>query len=112
MKTLSSEISLEDFMKLDLRVVKVLEAERIPGSSKVLKLKVDVGGEIRDIVAGGAEFYDQEYFKGKLFIALINLRAKNIRGVLSRGMLLAADLRGRPIWLTVMEDVPPGTRVK
>lgn len=99
-------------MRLDLRVVKVLEAERIPGSSKVLKLKVDVGDEVRDVVAGGAEFYEPEYFKGKLFIALVNLRAKNIRGVLSRGMLLAADLRGKPIWLTVMEDVPPGTKVK
>ncbi|MEM4700308.1 MAG: hypothetical protein QXT74_05100 [Candidatus Nezhaarchaeales archaeon] len=109
---MSSEISLEEFMRLDLRVVKVLEAERIPGSSKVLKLKVDVGDEVRDVVAGGAEFYEPEYFKGKLFIALVNLRAKNIRGVLSRGMLLAADLRGKPIWLTVMEDVPPGTKVK
>lgn len=107
-----SEISIEDFAKLDLRVVKVVEAERIPGLSKVLRLKVDIGGEVRDIVAGGAEFYDPEYFKEKLFIALINLRPKKIGGVLSRGMLLAADFKGKPVWLTVMDDVPPGTRIK
>lgn len=107
-----SEISIEDFAKLDLRVVKVVEAERIPGLSKVLRLKVDIGGEVRDIVAGGAEFYDPEYFKEKLFIALINLRPKKIGGVLSRGMLLAADFKGKPVWLTVMDDVPPGTKIK
>lgn len=107
-----SEIPIEDFAKLDLRVVKVIEAERIPGLSKVLRLKVDIGGEVRDVVAGGAEFYDPEYFKEKLFIALINLRPKKIGGVVSRGMLLAADFKGKPVWLTVMGDVPPGTKIK
>ncbi|MCX8204315.1 MAG: tRNA-binding protein [Candidatus Nezhaarchaeota archaeon] len=106
------EVSLEDLKRLDLRVVKVLEAERIPGLSKVLKLRVDIGGEVRDIVAGGAEFYSPEYFKGRVFIAIVNLREKHIGGVVSRGMLLAADLGGKPVWLTVMEDVPPGTKVK
>jgi len=105
-------ISLKEFERLDIRVVKVLEAERIPGLSKILKVKVDVGGEVREMVVGGAQFYDPEYFKGKLFVALVNLQAKRIGGVVSEGMLLAADLNGRPVWLTVYEEVPPGTKVK
>lgn len=105
-------ITIEEFQRLDIRVVKVLEAERIPGRSKILKVKVDVGGEVKEMVVGGAQFYDPEYFKDKLFVALVNLKAKQIGGVLSEGMLLAAELNGKPIWLTVHEAVPPGTRVR
>lgn len=106
------EVPLEDFEKLDLRVVKVLKAERIPGLSRVLKLVVDVGGEVREMVVGGAQFYSPEFFHGRLFVAVVNLQAKKIGGVTSRGMLLAADLKGRPVWLTVTEEVPPGTKVR
>jgi methionine--tRNA ligase beta chain len=106
------EVSLEEFEKLDLRVVKVLKAERIPGLSRVLKLVVDVGGEVREMVVGGAQFYSPDFFNGRLFVAVVNLQAKQIGGVTSRGMLLAADLKGRPVWLTVTEDVPPGTKVR
>mgnify|MGYP003877598701 CR=1 FL=1 len=109
---LALDISLEEFERLDLRVVKVLKAERIKGRSKILKLLVDVGGETREIVVGGAQFYDPEFFEGRLFIALVNLQAKRIGGVTSRGMLLAADVAGRPVWLTVPEEVPPGTKVR
>jgi methionine--tRNA ligase beta chain len=106
------EVSLEEFEKLDLRVVKVLKAERIPGLSRVLKLVVDVGGEVREMVVGGAQFYSPDFFNGRLFVAVVNLQAKQIGGVTSRGMLLAADLKGRPVWLTVTEEVPPGTKVR
>jgi methionine--tRNA ligase beta chain len=106
------EVSLEEFEKLDLRVVKVLKAERILGLSRVLKLVVDVGGEVREMVVGGAQFYSPDFFNGRLFVAVVNLQAKQIGGVTSRGMLLAADLKGRPVWLTVTEDVPPGTKVR
>jgi methionine--tRNA ligase beta chain len=106
------EVSLEEFEKLDLRVVKVLKAERIPGLSRVLKLVVDVGGEVREMVVGGAQFYSPDFFNGRLFVAVVNLQAKQIGGVTSRGMLLAADLKGRPVWLTVTEEVLPGTKVR
>lgn len=106
------EITIDHFNLLDLRVGIVLEAERIPTSKKLLKLKVDVGDEVREIVAGGAEYYDPNYFVGKRFVVLVNLKPKKIAGVESKGMLLAADVNGKPVWLTVDGDAPPGSKVR
>ncbi|RLF11083.1 MAG: tRNA-binding protein [Thermoprotei archaeon] len=106
------EVSIEQFNALDIRVGVVLEAGRIPGTKKLLKLKVDVGGEVRELVAGGAEYYEPQYFVGKRVIVLVNLKPKRIAGVESRGMLLAADVDGKPVWLTVDGDAPPGSRVR
>ena len=72
---------------------------------------MDLGDERRTIVAGGGEYYEPSWFVGKTFIIVANLQSKRIRGVLSQGMLLAADVGGKPIWLTTFEEVPPGTRV-
>jgi len=105
-------VTLEDFKRLDMRVVKVVEASRIPGKTRVLKVRADVGGEVREIVVGGAEHYPPEYFVGRLFIAIVNLEPKQVAGVTSHGMLLAADHEGRPVWLTVDGEVPPGTKVR
>jgi len=106
-------IGFEDFMKVDIRIGRVLKAERIPGKKRILKLIVDVGEEKpRTIIAGGAEFYTKEYFEGKLFVVVTNLKPKVIAGVKSEGMLLAADYKGKPFWLTVDGDVPPGTKVR
>jgi methionine--tRNA ligase beta chain len=104
--------TMKDFEKLDLRVVKVISAERIPGMKKLLRAKVDVGGETREMILGGGDTYSPEYFAGKLTVAIVNLEPKSIAGVESRGMLLAADLGGRPVWLTVDREVPPGTKVR
>ncbi|RLF07020.1 MAG: methionine--tRNA ligase subunit beta [Thermoprotei archaeon] len=109
---MKEEITLDFFNALDLRVGVVVEAERIPSSKKLLKLKVDVGNEIREIVAGGAEYYDPSYFLGKRFVVLVNLKPKKIAGVESKGMLLAADVDGKPVWLTVDGDAPPGSRIR
>ncbi|MCS7139204.1 MAG: tRNA-binding protein [Candidatus Nezhaarchaeota archaeon] len=109
---MKGEISLELFNSLDLRVGVVVEAERIPNTRKLLKLKVDIGDEVREIVVGGAEYYDPSYFIGKHFIVLVNLKPKKIAGVESRGMLLAADVNNKPVWLTVDSPVPPGSRVR
>ncbi|RLE50235.1 MAG: tRNA-binding protein [Candidatus Methanomethylicota archaeon] len=106
------EVSMEDFNKLDLRVCTVLSAERIPGMKKILKVKVDLGGETRELVVGGAEYYPPEYFIGKKFIILANLQPKKIAGIESRGMLLAADVNGKPIWLTIDGDAPAGAKVR
>ncbi|MGC8556279.1 MAG: tRNA-binding protein [Conexivisphaera sp.] len=109
---MSGRVSYEEFARLDLRVCRVLDAERIEGRSKLVKLTVDLGDERRTIVAGGAEYYSPEELKGKLMVMVANLQPKMIAGVESDGMLLAADLNGRPVWLTVKEEVPPGTRIR
>ncbi|MEM1538199.1 MAG: hypothetical protein QXK12_07395 [Candidatus Nezhaarchaeales archaeon] len=110
---MTSLISIKEFEKIDLRVVRVVKAESIPGMRKILKVTVDIGkGELREIIAGGAEIYSPEYFVGKNFVAIVNLEPKRIAGITSEGMLLAADLQGKPVWITVSEDVPPGTKVR
>ena len=106
------EITIEEFARLDIRIGKVLKAERIPGSRKLLRLEVDLGeGEPRQLVAGLAGFYEPDELVGMNIVVLTNLKPKKIMGVESRGMLLAADVNGRPVLLTVEEDVPPGTKV-
>ncbi|MEM2926402.1 MAG: tRNA-binding protein [Candidatus Bathyarchaeia archaeon] len=104
-------ITIDEFNKLDLRVGKVIEAQPIPGRTKILKLKVDIGGEVRQMIAGGAEYYSPSYFLGKQFVVLANLKPRTIAGVESKGMLLAAAVGEKPYWLTVEETVPPGTRI-
>ena len=106
------EIGIEDFNKLDLKVCTVVAAERISGMKKILKVKVDLGGETKELVVGGAEYYPPEYFMGKKFIILANLQPKKIAGIESQGMLLAADVGGKPVWLTVDGDAPAGSKVR
>lgn len=106
-----SYISIEEFNRLDLRVGRVVRAERIPGRTRIVKLQVDLGGETRTIVAGGAEYYTPEWFEGKLLIIIANLEPKRVAGVESRGMALAAMVDGKPVWLTTFEPVPPGSKI-
>jgi len=106
------EVSLSDVEKLDIRIGKVVNAERIPGSRKLVKIEVDLGEpETRTLVAAVAGFYEPGELVGMNIVVLANLKPKKFMGVESRGMLLAADVDGRPVLLTVAEDVPPGTRV-
>lgn len=107
-----AEISLEDFKKLDLRVGRIISAQRIEGSKKLMKLIVDIGDEERQIVAGVAESYTPEELNGKLVVVLANLKPAKLMGVESRGMVLAADVDGRPVLLTPEKDVKPGEKVK
>jgi len=104
-------VSYEDFEKLEIRIVKILKSETIPGKTKILKLIVDIGsGESKTIVAGGGEFYEPESFLNKKFVAIVNLATKMIAGVMSQGMLLAADVNGKPSWLTIV-DAPVGAKI-
>lgn len=106
-------ISIDEFMKSDIRVVKVIKAEPIVGKGKILKLTVEEeAGKTRTIVAGGAQYYPPEHFVGKRFVALVNLAPRRIGGVESQGMLLAAEIGDKPVWLIVEEDVPSGARVR
>ena len=106
------ELNINEFFKLELRVAKVLTAEAVPNTDKLLKLEVDIGTEKRQLVAGIAQVYEPDALIGKNIIVVANLQPARIRGVESRGMLLAADAGGRPIVATFEEDVPPGTRVR
>ncbi len=107
-------ISYDEFSKLDIRIGQVLKAEQIKGSRKLLRLEVDIGGEVRQIVAGIAEFYRPEDVVGRKVVVLVNLQPKVIFGVESQGMLLAADVNNRPYLLTVdrPHEVPPGAKVR
>jgi methionyl-tRNA synthetase len=103
------EITYEDFEKIDLRVAKVLEAELVPKSNKLLRLKIDCGEE-RQIVAGMAKDYKPEEMVGKSIIIVANLKPTKLMGVESRGMLLATDTEEG---LTLIGfDRPPKTGAK
>ena len=104
-------INFEEFQKIDLRVGKIIEAERIEGTDKLLKLKVDLGEEKRQLVAGIAKFYQPEDLIGKEIVVVVNLEPKTFRGIESQGMLLAADVKGKPVILKPDKEVPPGTKI-
>ena len=107
-------ITIDEFAKVELRVAVVLAAERVPKTEKLLKLDLDLGSENRTIVSGIAEFYEPEALVGKRIVIVANLKPARIRGVESRGMLLAAGGRGPGEQLglvTLDSDIPPGTRV-
>lgn len=105
-------ISFEEFQKLDIRIGRILSAERIGGSDKLLRLEVDLGDETRQIVAGIAAFYAPEDLVGREIPVLVNLKPRILRGVESQGMLLAADSNGEPILISPDKEVPPGSMVK
>jgi len=107
------EISIEDLAKVDLRVGRVVEAEPVPGSKKLIRLVVDLGGERRQVLAGLAKWYRPEDFLGKYVIVVANLKPKRMAGLESQGMILAAPCGGqeKPVLLTVEEPVEPGSKV-
>lgn len=105
------EITIEDFAKMDLRVVKVLAAEKVAKADKLLKLTVDLGSEERTIISGIAKHYAPEELIGKDVVMIINLKPAKIRGIESRGMVLAASC-GEKLSLVTATDMLPGSRVK
>jgi methionyl-tRNA synthetase len=108
-----NRISIDDFMKIELRVAKVLAAERVTNSKKLIKLEVDVGSERRTLVAGIAEAYEAESLVGKTVAIVFNLKPAKLMGIESNGMVLAASPEGgKPILVTFEEAPPPGTRVR
>jgi len=105
-------IDINEFAKLDLRIGKIENAERVEGSKKLIKLEVDVGDETRQLVAGIAEEYNPESLIGKLVPILANLKPVKLMGVESQGMILAVDVNGKPILLHPDREVPAGSRVR
>ena len=110
----NAKIGIEDFTKVELRVGLVKSAERIPGADKILKLMVDIGEEVRQIVAGLAVSYTPEELVGKKVVVVANLAPRKLRGVESNGMIVAASVgpEGKPVICTFAEDVPPGAKLK
>ena len=106
-------LSIDQFMKVELRVAKVLEAEAVPKSKKLLKLRVDVGTEQRTIVAGIAEAYQPDQLVGRSIVIVANLKPAKLMGIESNGMVLAASVEGgAPSLLAVDPSMPPGSRVR
>jgi tRNA-binding protein len=106
-------ISYEEFKRLDVRVGVIISAESIKGKNKIMKAIVDVGNEKRELIVGGAEYYRPEDMVGRKVVVLVNLEPRRIAGIVSQGMLLAADVDGKPYWLTVTDsdDVPAGSKI-
>jgi methionyl-tRNA synthetase len=107
-------IGIEEFQRIRLITARVIEAERVPKSNKLLRLQVDTGAERRQVVAGIARQYAPEALVGKNVVIVANLKPAKLMGVESNGMVLAATVgeTGDPVLLDVPADVPPGSRVK
>ena len=107
-----AQITIEEFQKIQLKTARVLSAERVPKSEKLLKLQVSIGSEQRQIVAGIGKKYEPESLVGKTIIVVANLKPAKLMGIESQGMVLAAgdsEVRGLA---TILEEVDPGTKVK
>ena len=104
-------IEFDDFSKLDLRVALVRAASKVPKTDKLLQLEVDLGFEKRTIVSGIAEQYKPQDLIGKNIVIIANLKPAKIRGIESRGMLLTSENEGQLSLLTVMKDIPAGSKI-
>ena len=109
-----TRITIDEFMKVELRVAKVVTAERVPKSKKLIKLEVDLGSEVRVVVAGIAGAYEPEALVGRTVVVVANLKPAKLMGVESNGMVLAASLEGDVPMLVGFGDQSPilGARVR
>ncbi|VVB99365.1 Methionine--tRNA ligase [uncultured archaeon] len=103
-------VAYEEFAKMDLRVARVLEANAVEGSNKLMKLVVDIGTEKRQIIAGIAKYYKPEELAGKNIIIIANMDYRKLAGLESQGMLLAAG-ESEIVLLTTEKDIAPGTKI-
>jgi methionyl-tRNA synthetase len=109
----NNKISIDDFAKIELRVGLVKVAERVPKADKLLRLEIDIGTEVRQVLAGIAEAYAPETLVGRKVVIVANLAPRKLRGMESNGMIVAASLEGgSPVLAGFLEDVPVGARLK
>ncbi len=106
-------INFEEFKKIDLRVAKIITAEKVEKSENLVKLEIDLGAELekRQVLAGIQKYYQPEELMGRQIIVVVNLEPKKMMGMESQGMLLAADINGEPILLMPDKQVPPGSKI-
>jgi methionyl-tRNA synthetase len=108
-----TKITIDDFVKVELRVAQIKVAEKVKGADKLLRLEVDLGTETRQIVAGIAEAYAPETLIGRKVVIVANLAPRKLRGLESNGMIVAASLEGgKPVLAAFLEEVPNGARLK
>lgn len=107
-----AQITIEEFQKIQLKTAKVLTAERVPRSEKLIKLQVDLGTEQRQIVAGIGKKYEPEQLVGRTIVIVANLKPAKLMGIESQGMVLAAGDAEVKGLVGIAEDVDPGTKVK
>ncbi|MBW9146379.1 methionine--tRNA ligase [Clostridium sp. CM027] len=114
MEKLKEEITIEDFDKIDMRVVKVLECEPMKKAKKLLKLKVDLGGEVRQVISGIAQHYKPEELIGKYVVLVANLKPVTLRGELSQGMIISAATEddSKLFAISVPGELPTGSTVR
>jgi methionine--tRNA ligase beta chain len=110
-------ISFDDFKKIDLRVAKIISAEKVENSEKLIKLEIDLGTDFPDnpkrtLLAGISKFYNPDDLIGREIIMVANLEPKSMMGMESQGMLLAAVEDGKPILIKPESEVSPGTKVQ
>ncbi len=107
-------ITIDDFAKVELRVAQVLVAEPVKGADRLLRLEVNLGDEVRQIVAGIAGAYEPEKLIGRKVVIVANLQPRKLRGLESNGMIVAASLgeKGKPVLAGFLEDVEIGARLK
>jgi len=105
-------ITFDDFKKLDIRIGKIISAEKVQGTDKLLKLEIDFSTEKRHLVAGIADTYQPDQLIGREIPVLVNLEPRNIRGIESQGMILAADVDGKPVLLHPDREVPTGSIIR
>ena len=109
----NDKISIDDFAKVELRVGLIKVAERVPKADKLLRLEIDIGTEVRQVLAGIAEAYAPETLIGRKVVIVANLAPRKLRGMESNGMIVAASLEdGKPVLAGFLEDVPVGARLK
>jgi methionyl-tRNA synthetase len=107
------EITFDDFSKIDIRTATILEAEKVPKTTKLLKLKIDTGLDIRTIVSGIAEYYEPEAIVGRQISIVANLEPRKIKGIESRGMILMAeDEGGKLVMVTPSEKMNNGSMIR
>jgi len=103
-----ARISIEEFARIQMRVGQVVEAEKVTGSRKLMRLRVDIGSEIRQVVAGIAEAYEPSDLLSKKVVVVANLKPVRLMGLESNGMIVAASAGEKPVLVTFTEDVPNG----
>ena len=108
----TEQVTIDDFMKIDLRTGKILEAEKVKKSKKLIKLKVDIGSETRQVLAGIAEAYEPDQLIGRTIVLVANLKPAKLMGIESQGMVLAGSADGKIILAGFDNDLPQGVRVR
>ncbi len=106
------KITFEDFQKLEFQIGKIISAEKVEKSDKLLKLEVDFGEEKRQVISGIAKEYLPEDLVNKEFTFITNLEPRSIMGLESQGMILAADVEGKAVLLSPTSEIPPGTKIR